>query len=338
MGNKDIMLKENIKRALRIRDEQDAVNRYKWYNLPCDISSQELERMLYYKGQLCFFYYEPLKKFYFMPYALDGTIDFYGRYNTIHPVPLAGGTTEAEKRASAQQASILSTLKLKVYYDIPLEDLSYDDIIHSAIILGDYTNQLSQSLIPRQELNDCLVEAEAECIPMMRTALRNATGAQGMRVGNQDEYSNVIAANASVDQAVMNGQRYIPVIGQLDFQDLAGGNVAKAEEYLMSMQSLDNLRLSLYGIENGGIFDKKAYVNRDQTALNGSNIDSPLDDGLARRQRFCDIVNGIMGLGISCELNESTINTDTNHDGVMYNQQDTNGIPGEQEEISYVME
>ena len=29
------------------------LNRFQWYNLPLDISSQELERLLYYRGQLC---------------------------------------------------------------------------------------------------------------------------------------------------------------------------------------------------------------------------------------------------------------------------------------------
>ena len=56
-------LKENVKKALRLIDEQDAVNRYTWYNLPCNITSQELERMLYYKGQLAFFYMEDLDEF-----------------------------------------------------------------------------------------------------------------------------------------------------------------------------------------------------------------------------------------------------------------------------------
>ena len=77
----------DIKKFLRLVDEQ-----YTFYNLPADITSQELERMLYYKGQLCFFYDKDLEEFYFMPYALDGTIDFYGRYNTIHPVPMTSGT------------------------------------------------------------------------------------------------------------------------------------------------------------------------------------------------------------------------------------------------------
>ena len=87
-----VELLQNMKRILRLIDEQDAINRYKWYNLPCNISSEELERLLYYKGQLCFFYFKDLDEFYFMPFALDGSIDFYGRYNTIHPVPMSSGT------------------------------------------------------------------------------------------------------------------------------------------------------------------------------------------------------------------------------------------------------
>ena len=96
-------IKDKIKRTLRIIDEQDHVNRYKWHNLPCSLSSQELERLIYYRGQLCFFYFEELDEFYFMPYALDGTIDFYGRFNRIHPVPFALGTTENEKKISKNQ-------------------------------------------------------------------------------------------------------------------------------------------------------------------------------------------------------------------------------------------
>ena len=47
-GNSTNWRKENVRKQLRILDEQDAVNRYQWYNLPCDLSSQELERLIYY--------------------------------------------------------------------------------------------------------------------------------------------------------------------------------------------------------------------------------------------------------------------------------------------------
>ena len=45
-------LKNDIRKQLRIIDEQDAVNRYVWYNLPCDLTGQELERMLTISKQL----------------------------------------------------------------------------------------------------------------------------------------------------------------------------------------------------------------------------------------------------------------------------------------------
>ena len=89
-----VELLKNMKHIMRLIDEQDAINRYKWYNLPCNISSEELERLLYYKGQLCFFYFKDLDEFYFMPFALEGSIDFYGRYNKIHPVPMSSGTED----------------------------------------------------------------------------------------------------------------------------------------------------------------------------------------------------------------------------------------------------
>lgn len=325
-------IKEDIRRALRVRDEQDAVNRYKWYNIPCDISSQELERLLYYKGQVCFFYYEQLDKFYFMPYALDGTIDFYGRYNTIHPIPMTGGTTAAEKAAVANQKMALRMLRLNVKYDVPINPLTIEDLTTSAVILGDYTNQLSQSIIPRQEINDPLLGVMSECIPIMRTALKNSSGVQAMRVGNQDESSNVIAANRAIDRATESGQRYIPIISTLDLQDLAPGATSKAQEYLMAMEALDNFRLSLYGIRNGGMFDKKAYVNNAETSLNAGNEDAPLIDGLTRRQRFCDIVNGIWGVGISCELDESIANADVNMDGTISSSIDQSGETGDQKQ------
>ena len=45
-------LKAGIKHQLRILDEQTAVNRYTWYNIPFNLTSQDIERMLYYKYAL----------------------------------------------------------------------------------------------------------------------------------------------------------------------------------------------------------------------------------------------------------------------------------------------
>ena len=325
--------KEGMKALLRIIDEQDSVTRFTWYNLPCNITSQELERMLYYKGQLCMFYFEPLDQFFFMPYTLTsdsgiGTgLDFYGRYRTISPIPFVNGTAAETKSQYKAQMEVLSGIKLNVIYDIPLEPV---DPYHSAVLVHDYTKQLSQNIIPRQILNDPLLDVMAECMPLMRTSLFNSSGVLAMRVNSQDEQSNVRAANESIDMAALNGQRYIPVLGQIDFQELAAGETAKAEEFLMAMQSLDNFRLSTHGLDNGGLFQKKSHVLQSESDMNAGHASSALDDGLMIRQHMCDIANAIWGIGMSVEVSESALSVDMNGDMLAVDNQDQSGIPGQQ--------
>lgn len=320
--------KYDIKKFLRIIDEQDAVNRYVWYNLPCNLSSQELERMIYYKGQLAFFYYEPLNEFYFMPYALDGTIDFYGRFNTIHPVPMANGTDE---KADKAQEQLLSDLKLTVIKGIKLDPLTENDLLKSCVLLHDYTKQLSQSILPRQQINEPLLDVMAECVPYMSTNLLLSTGIKGIRVPDADTQHNVNDAGNAMKDAALCNNPFMPIIGNVDFQDLAEGAVAKSEEYMLAMQSLDNLRLSGYGIDNGGLFEKKAHTLQTEADINGGPVGLVLADGLAIRQNFCNIVNSIWGIGIWCEVNENISGADLNGDGMISEENNDgmqNGVEG----------
>lgn len=325
LGSIPSRTKEDIKRVLNVIDEQDAVNRYKWTNLPSNLTSQELERMLYYKGQLCFFYYEALDQFYFMPYALDGTIDFYGRFNSVHPVPMANGTDQDKK-----QAEVLANIKLKCVYSelIYMDELTLDTWNNSCVLLHDYTKQLSQTIIPRQIVNSSIIDVMAEMIPYMRTNLLLGSGVKGMRVQDQDEACNVKDASSGIKTAALNGEGYIPIVGTLEFQDLAQGGVTKSEEYMLAMQSLDNFRLSTYGIDNGGLFEKKAQELNAEAQINGGPIGLVMQDGLSIRQNFCNIVNSIWGLNMWCEPSETISKADINGDGVLYDRNDNDGSTG----------
>lgn len=315
-GGSKCLLKEDLKKFLRLIDEQDAVNRYVWYNLPANLTSQELERMLYYKGQLCFFYDKDLEDFYFMPYALDGTIDFYGRYNTIHPVPMTSGTDDKGNKA---QAEYLAGKKLKCVYGIKLpEELTKEDLMESCVLIHDYTKQLSQTIIPRVNVNDPILDVMAECIPFMRTSLLASTGVKGVRVNDADQQQNVVDGSRSLEQAALTGRPWVPIVGNVEFQELTDGNVAKAEEYMLAMQSLDNLRLSGYGIDNGGLFEKKAHELQSEADINGGPVGLVMQDGLSIRQNFCNIANSIWGLGIWCEPAQNIIGADTDGDGLVY--------------------
>lgn len=311
-------LKVDTVRFLRVIDEQRAINRYKWYNLPASISSQELERLLYYKGQLAFFYFKEIEEFMFMPYALDGTIDFYGRFNTIHPVPMTSGGTETEKKLFAKQQSVLSLKHLKVQKDMILyeDEITEDLLDNSAVILRDYTNQLGQEQTPRYLLNDELITAMAECVPLMRTSMILSTGVTGLRVPDDDSYHDAEVAGTLMYEAAMNGNPYVPITQKQEFQELSFKSALKAQEFMLAMQSLDNLLLAGYGIENGGLFEKKAHMLDQEAAINNAPVGMVFQDGLAQRQNFCNIVNSIWGLGIWCEASEAAMSFDANGDGM----------------------
>jgi hypothetical protein len=327
------LTKADIKKQLRILDEQDAVNRFTWYNLPSGLNSRLIERILYYRGQAMFFKIKD--NFYFLPYALDGTIDVYGRFTEVTPLPFNGTT----KSKDGKELPWIPGLKRKVAYDIQLPEdymtedgeVNWDKIEEDqdtyCVLLKDYTEQISQTNISRQILQDPVLDVMADMFPFMRTALLNSTGIQGMRVNSQDEYANVEAASRSVNRAALEGKKYIPVVGNVDFQDLAGGEAAKAEEFLLAMQSLDNYRLSLYGLDNGGLFQKKSHVLEAEQAMNTGNCGLVMRDGIQNRQDFCNIVNSIFGLQIWCEPSEVITGMDTNGDLIAGSDEDmgTNG-------------
>ena len=284
-----------------------------------NLTSAEVERMLYYKGQLAFFYLKDLDQFYFMPYTLDGTIDFYGRYNTVHPVPMTSGTDDKNGKAQAQY---LSNIKLNCVYGIKLpEELKEEDLFNSAVLLHDYPKQLSQTIIPTQVLNDPIIDMEAEIFPFLRTSLLNATGTKAIRVADADQEASINEASRNMIDAATSAQPWIPVTGAVEMQELGDGTVGKAAEFLQSAQAIDSFRLNLHGLTNGGLFEKTQYMNNAQTNMNMGGADTTLTmlSGLSIRQNFCNIVNSIWGLGIWCEPNESILNMDINGDGTAYN-------------------
>lgn len=329
----ELELKCEIKKRLRIRDEQDAINRYRWFNLP-DITSQELERLIYYKGQIVMFYYEPLDRFMYLPFCLNGTIDFYGRYNQVRAIPLTSGNQGIEEALKnpqyKNQYDLLSQYPLYPLYTIPNEPLSYEQIIHSCVIIRDYTPQIGQEIISNSLLQEAIVDYMSDIIPFSRTALMNSTGVTAERVPDDDCAGQVALLNDTLYTAALKGQRLVAAIGQLEFQDLAPGQVAKAEEFWMSFQSMDTFRRSSYGLGDGSLFEKKAHMLESEMSINTGIAQTPLVDGLTQRQTACDIMNAIMPIGFSCEISETASETDKNGDGMADDSQDQSGIQGEQ--------
>ena len=320
------LLKENIRKTLRVLDEQNAINRYKWYNLPSSLDGQLLERILYYKGQGMFFYMEANDSFYFLPYALNGTIDVYGRFQGVTPLPFNGSTDNEE----GKEKPWITELTRKPIYDV-LGDEVNNEFTEACVLLSDYSKQISQTNISRQILQEPILDAMAEAFPLARTSLIAHSGIKGMRVNDEDQKAQVELASRATTKAALNGKMWIPLVGNLEFQELTDGTALKSEEFLLYMQSLDNFRLSLYGLDNGGLFQKKSHMLEAEQDMNSGNVGLVYQDGLSLRQKFCDIVNSIWGLGIWCEASETVTGMDKNLDGEVADNQDQSGIPGEQE-------
>lgn len=299
--------KSEIKKELRIVDEQDALNRFVWYNLPKGLNTRLIERILYYRGQGAFFQLDDT--FYFLPYALDGTIDVYGRFTGITPLPFTGSAS-TEKKDQKIQPWIVG-LNFKPVYDIvdlsEFENSSVEEmdsfLKNSCVLLKDYSEQVSQTNIPRQMLNDPVLDIMSECVPFLRTALLNSTGVQGMRVDQESDAESVYAASSALNKAALTGQKYVPIVGHTEFQDLTSGATLKSEEFLLAMQALDNYRLSLYGLSTGGLFQKKSHMLESEQSMNASTTGLVLYDSLKYRQDFCTIINSIWGIGMWCEVN-----------------------------------
>ena len=284
---------------LRIMDEQDAINRYKWYNLYDGMNAHLLERILYYRYQEAGFYMEPFDKFYHLPYSLNQEIDVYGRYEAIKPLPFNGKSAlEGDK-----EKVWIPGLTKKCYYDVLLpEEVTEEAYLDGCVLLCDYSKQISQNAIPRAVLSEQILQAMARCICYMMTALKNSTGIQGMIVEDQDDESNVFAASAALDGAALQGMKWIAMIGKPSFQELTAGDVGKAEEFLLTLQALDNYRLSLHGLANGGLFLKKAHLLEGEQAQQEGKRSAVIMDGLENRLEWCDRMNSIFGGSAYCEI------------------------------------
>ena len=312
--------KTNIRKQLRILDEQQAVNRYQWFNLPNGLDGQLLERILYYNGQAMFFYMPTDETFYFLPYALDGTIDVYGRFNSVTPLPFNG--TARDKKDAWITGLTRNVIKELPQFTSVQEAI--DAMDNGCVLLWDYTPQISQTNIARQILQDPLLDMMAEALPFARTNLIANSGVKLMRVADEDQQAQVALASQAATQASINGQPFIPVIGMQDFQDFTNGGTMHTEDFLMYMQALDNFRLKQYGLSAGGMFEKKAHTLESEQAMNMSNDRLQYNDGLINRQKFCDLVNAIWGLGIMCLPSEAALG-DMDMNGFAVDEQDQSG-------------
>lgn len=316
-GNKGPALNESLLTSLRVMDEQDALRSVEWFTLPPEIPQSLLERMLYYRGSVMFFYMKETNQFYALPYA-GKEIDVYGRYRYATALPFTGQMEDGAGKKK-KDAPWIDGRYWKIVYEPVFDNWDPSMLDECCVLINDYSKQLSQKIISRAVMQEPLLQVESEIIPFMRTSMLNGTGIEGMRIETPDGAAEVRVASDLLVKAALNGDRWIPVMSGINSEVLSHSQGAKIEEFLLALQSLDNYRLSFHGLENGGLFQKKAHMLQSEQQGNTGNAGLIMADKIQNRQEACNIINSIWGLGVWADTSEIVSEVDKNMDGELDN-------------------
>lgn len=302
---------DKIGASLKCMDYQQFLTRFKWNNLPDGLTSELMERILYFSGSAMFFYIKELDKFYFLPYGMTGDktqvgIDFYGQFNRIKPYSFNGSTSGAGEQSNGKKISkadiYLSTQERNNIKDIAFTDNPEDakDLYENgAVICWDITPGLAYNVDSRNRISQSYIKYLIKVLVQTKSALINASGfnlfSSKSESDNDIMQLQIDAINADRERGKLSA-----VVSDLlgDISNLQSNAPAAMADFWSSLQSVDNLRLKSMGIRNDGVIQKSQYQNIQEQSI---DIDDALQiywNSFIERIKFSAIVNSIWGLGI----------------------------------------
>lgn len=299
----------DYERELEIHQFQQAIRKYRWSELPKGMDATMIERILYYRGQLCVFKIED--NYYTLPYALQGEIDVYGRYVAISPLTYNGSiNTDNEGNKSMGDGVWIQGLELRVCYEL----LSVDN--KETVILRDYSNGNSQYTIPRYIVNRTHIQDLADILVLIHVNLINSAVLYSVNAKDEGQKESIELEYSTMESELLENEKRVFVITAPSGVDtLFSGKQLDSQAYWECFVSLDNLRENMMGIENTGIFKKKERELRLNVEMEAGNAHLVYQDGLYQRQTFCEIFNALFGENIWCEESEVMSMSDNDNDG-----------------------
>ena len=303
-----------LDRALSHKHMIETIERFEWKNLPPELPSDLLERILYFRFKGALFYDKALERYFFLPFTLMGdnaeTIDSYGRYINITPVLFTGQWKVAGDGKIKGDIAYLSGRSYKVVYDIPKEekmDGATDDAVAvvddtKAIVLTDSSLEISQDYTPMQYLARPFVEQLTDILVLVNMDLITSAKAFYIVAKDAEQKEAIEQEFANLDKRILNGKRYVVVTAPTDLKELTGSSVKDSARYFQSYQSIDNLRKDIIGQDNGGTFMKQEHTTEMETQKNSNSGSAVMNNALRMRKDFCELANSVFGLNIDVEI------------------------------------
>ena len=298
--------------SLKDIDYQQFVTRFRWVNLPEGLNSELFERIMYFSGSAMFFYIKELKRFYFLPYGMNGEgtetgIDFYGQYNRLKPYSFNGSTDgSGEQSATGKKLSsadvYLSTQIRDNIKDIPLvetEEEARKVYENGAVICFDRTPQLSYFVDSRNRISQSYVKYLIEILIQTKSALINSSGFNMFSTETESAADILQLQIDTINKDRERGKLAGVVSSTLgEIQNLQSNAPNAMTDFWNTFVAADNLRLKSLGIQNDGMVQKKQYQNMQETSLDVDGAMQVYMNSYLERVKFAAIVNSIWGLGI----------------------------------------
>lgn len=281
----------------------ETYERYMWINVPFGLTADLIERVLFFRGRGVLYFNDKVGKFQFLPYALNGQIDEYGRYLKCNTLPFTGMDTK-EKKDGVKKPQNLIYENLELVYDLPYNRGMLEDIRKRrtvGIILNDNSLALSQQPVIRTNFVRPVLHMMATLMQIINTAMFGAADHNAITTENEGELNSIYQQIDAINADILKGRRFTPIVGQFPITTLKTGNTVNLEGLFGTFNSLTNFLKSITGVSNAGVFDKKAHLLQEEQRLNGSNSDDIYYNGLRLRQEFCLMIQAYYGYPIWCE-------------------------------------
>lgn len=295
---------DSLYQIMRNHNRIETLERYMWLNVPFGLTQDIIERVLFFRGKGIFYFNDEVDKFQFLPFALNGTIDEYGRYIRCNTLPFTGVDEEEKNSKNKKKDRRLIYENLDIVYDLPYNAEMMKMVRQKktvGIILNDNSLGLTQQPIIRSNYVKPILHLMSTLMQIINTAMYGCADHSLIQVENESEIASINNQINAINFDILKGKRFTPIAGTLPIQPLKTSNTANLEGLFNTFNSLSNFLKSITGIANPGVFDKKAHLLQEEQQLNGSNADDIYYNGLRLRQEFCMMIQAYYNYPIWCE-------------------------------------
>lgn len=287
-------VKTEYTQYLQTLDIIECANRFIWDGLPINLTSQQLEALLYQWGSLCMFEDER-GSLCFAPYATTGRLNEYGLLDEITPITL-DGKTHMTKRS--------------VLFRGDPKPAEYEPV---AVIVNDYTAlTMVSTIVARAVLANATITPQVEAHIQLMCAI-SVSAKKALALCETEAQKDIIQRQL---QALLDPTQPIVAVSsqrnskgglELPVEMFALGVNLAIQEYTNAIDYYQRTRRHGNGVPAPDTYTKKERLITSETedANTGTNI--ILDDGLRQRQEaiklFTEYAKNPKNKNITCNIN-----------------------------------